>query len=184
MWLQKLIDRIKFLLLDAKMSKEYGDGNIKDVEYFISHYPAMHWKGIVLHHSLTKDGTVKDWEAIRKYHIETNKWSDIGYHLGIELVGKQFIYRIGRPLNLPGAACKEGHQNTLSIQICIVGNYDNEPPLLCQYWLTAKLCKLLMDTYNIPITNIYGHRDFATYKSCPGFKLKIKRIIDILTEGI
>jgi len=168
---------------DEQMTEEYGDGDIKDVEEFIGKYPAMHWHGICIHHSLTKDGIVKDWEAIRKYHIETNKWIDVGYHLAIELVGKRFIYRLGRPLNMPGAACKEGHQNTLSIQICCIGNYDEVEPLLCQYWLMSNLCKLLMKQYNIPIENMYGHRNWATYKSCPGKKYRLQNVIDMIQGG-
>ena len=52
---------------------------------------------IVIHHSLTKDGTVADWEAIRRYHKEINGWSDIGYHYGIERVGMFVLPRVGRP---------------------------------------------------------------------------------------
>ena len=138
--------------------------------------------GVLVHNSLTKDNEVKDWEAIKKYHVETNKWLDIGYHLGLELIGKRFIYRLGRPMNMPGAACKEGHQNNLSIQTCCIGNYDLLEPLLCQYWLMSKLCKLLIKTYDIPLDNIYGHRDWATYKSCPGKKYKLLTLIKMIEE--
>ena len=66
---------------------------------------------IVIHHSLTKDGTVVDWEAIRRYHKETNGWSDIGYHYGIERVGGGLSLQVGRPESQPGAHTKEMHMN-------------------------------------------------------------------------
>ena len=72
-----------------------------------------------IHHSLTKDGTVVDWDAIRRYHKETNGWTDIGYHYGIERVGGGLSLQIGRPESQPGAHTKEMHMNLKSIGICV-----------------------------------------------------------------
>ena len=52
---------------------------------------------IIFHHSLTKDGTVVDWEAMRRYHEQVNGWSDIGYHYGIERVGKGILLQVDPP---------------------------------------------------------------------------------------
>ena len=83
---------------------------------------------VLIHHSLTKDGEVVDWEAIRRYHREVNGWSDIGYHYGIERVGKGILLQIGRPESQPGAHAKEMHMNSKSLGFCVVGNYDLAPP--------------------------------------------------------
>jgi hypothetical protein len=133
---------------------------------------------IIIHHSLTKDGLVVDWGAIRRYHIETNGWHDIGYNAGIEDVGGQLVHQVGRPIGTEGAHCKEDGMNSRSIGICVVGNFDVEPPGLARLYFLRDLCFAYMANYSIPAQNVIGHRDaglmagfdwrLGKYKTCPG----------------
>ena len=123
-------------------------------------------KKIILHHSLTKDNDTVSWGVIRKYHINNCKWNDIGYHFGIENLRGQTEILMGRMLNKQGAHCK-GY-NSDSIGICFVGNYDVFYPLKESWNQGIKLVQSLMDIFNIDIKDVYGHREFNTYKSCPG----------------
>ncbi len=133
---------------------------------------------VVIHHSLTKDGTVTDWEAIRKYHREVNGWSDIGYHYGIERVGKNLLLQIGRPETEPGAHTKEMHMNSKSLGICVVGNFDLAPPGLEIMRFLAEIVRRKIAEYGIPDQAVVGHREVGAmagfdwrkgqYKSCPG----------------
>jgi len=134
-------------------------------------------KYIIIHHSLTKDGSTNDWNAIRTYHINVNGWDDIGYNLGVEYIGSRIIYQLGRDFNLNGAHTIG--RNVDSIGICVVGNWDiEEPPdnmLIC----TAHLCFEVMKKYNISIENIHPHWAYAE-KTCPGKMfdmLKLRRYI-------
>jgi N-acetyl-anhydromuramyl-L-alanine amidase AmpD len=122
----------------------------------------------MLHHSLTKDTATVSWDAIRRYHIEVNGWKDIGYHFGVELVGSSYQILQGRNLATPGAHCKEQSMNRLAIGICVVGNFDLAPPPPEQLIALRSLVKTLMQEHNIPVENIVLHRQYATYKSCPG----------------
>ncbi len=147
----------------------------------------MNPQNVIIHHSMTKDGTVADWEAIRKYHKETNGWSDIGYHYGIERVGKGSLLQGGRPESQPGAHTKEMHMNSQSLGICVVGNFDLAPPGLEIMRFLAEICRRKVAEYGIPVNSILGHREVGAmagfdwkkgqYKSCPGkyFSMDILR---------
>lgn len=131
---------------------------------------------IVIHHSLTDDGEcAENWDAIRKYHIRENGWTDIGYHLGIERVAKRLEWMRGRPLTEVGA---HAHGfNGSGIGICVVGNFDEKPPDP-EVWQSARyMCEILMGHFKKVYDRdlkVLGHRE--TYKmigkpvekSCPG----------------
>ena len=133
---------------------------------------------VLIHHSLTKDGEVVDWEAIRKYHRQVQGWSDIGYHYGIERVGNGILLQIGRPESQPGAHVKEMHMNSKSIGICVVGHFDLAPPGLEIMRFLAEIVRRKVAEYGIPINAVLGHREVGAmagfdwrkgqYKSCPG----------------
>lgn len=121
---------------------------------------------ICIHHSLTADNVVlSDCAAIRRYHVETNGWDDIGYHYLIERVKRGVQVEIGRPIGFQGAHCPA--INATSIGICLVGNYDLAPPDKEMLDALAQLVRELMDQYKIPVAGVHFHSDFST-KSCPG----------------
>ncbi|MFC1511631.1 peptidoglycan recognition family protein [Candidatus Latescibacterota bacterium] len=130
---------------------------------------------IILHHSLTKDGRTVSWGAIRRYHTETLGWTDIGYQWGLELINDHYEILFGRMSN-DGSLSVGAHtlgQNDRSIGVLFVGNFDLHEVPPEQWLLGIKLVRWLMVTYHIPAREIYGHRDFAGYKSCPGKKFDV-----------
>lgn len=141
---------------------------------FVDRTNSRKWTGIVIHHSATVDGKTNDWEAIRKYHIKTNGWKDIGYNFGIEWDTDKFVYRVGRPLSMIGGHTKGF--NMACIGICCVGNYDVALPKTEAWEMTKDLTKYLMKCYNISADNqhIIGHWESYDIlkkpreKSCPG----------------
>ena len=145
---------------------------------------------ICIHHSLTKDGTVVDWDAIRRYHREVNGWSDIGYHYGIERAGKHLLLQVGRSETVPGAHAKEMHMNSKSIGICVVGNFDLAPPGLEILRFLSEIVRRKVAEYGIPVNAVLGHREVGAmagfdwrkgqYKSCPGKHFNM----DILREMV
>jgi N-acetylmuramoyl-L-alanine amidase len=126
----------------------------------------MQIKKLIIHHSLTKDGQVVDWEAIRKYHIEVNGWDDIGYHWGIERVGGRYALEAGRPETVVGAHTKG--MNAQSLGICVVGNYDREQLSQAALDLLVDLCVRKCRQYGLKPEDIVTHHGYAAYKTCPG----------------
>ena len=132
---------------------------------------------IIIHHSLTEDNQMVSWNAIRKYHMETNGWKDIGYHAGIELVGVNYEILLGRMENEIGAHCIGFNEKSLGI--CVVGNYDIVSPAKEALGLLRKWCRSKMEIYGIKLDNILGHWEtyeklgMAPQKSCPGNKFSM-----------
>lgn len=133
---------------------------------------------IILHHSATKDSGTVSWNAIRRYHVKENKWTDIGYHYGIEFVMDpgdshgSYEILIGRMPNEVGAHASG--QNSQSIGVCFVGNFDTEPPPKEQWEMGLKLVRWLLREFAISSASVFGHRDFAD-KTCPGLMFNVEK---------
>lgn len=140
-------------------------------------YSARKWTNIIIHHSYSPDSDKSyQWDEIAKWHVVDNGWASIGYNFGIEMDDRgRYGYCIGRGLDCIGAHTKG--MNETAMGIVLVGNYDIEEPLDCQYWLLAELCKDLMRDFKIPIENIKRHSDYAP-KTCPGLKFDLAKLIE------
>jgi hypothetical protein len=121
---------------------------------------------------------LSDFEAIKKYHIEKNKWDDIGYHFVIEEVNGKVVVREGRKLNEIGAHIK-GY-NDKYIGVCVVGDYDKEQ--LPQNKLDALIeliKKIREDQGDLPL--VY-HNEKTKKKTCPGKIFVDKFRLDKMTR--
>jgi N-acetylmuramoyl-L-alanine amidase len=130
---------------------------------------------IIVHCSATRP----DWMAqnspleqlleIRRWHVEDNGWSDIGYHAYIARTGEVIQ---GRPIEIQGAHTR-GH-NSDSIGVCLAGGFGSSsddravdhytPAQLASLWQFIKDAR---NTYGNHIS-VSGHNEYAN-KGCPGF---------------
>lgn len=126
-------------------------------------------KKLIVHCSATPEGRDVKVSDIKRWHVEDNGWSDIGYHWVIELDGS---IRKGRPESSSGAHAK-GH-NKESIGICYIGGCDSDmkPKDTRTDAQKETLRCLLIDLLGrYPEAEIIGHRDVSS-KSCPSFDAK------------
>jgi len=163
-------------------------------EYITNFRTPIIWKKIIIHHSLTKDGNAADSDSIKLWHTGKigssdhlkpdynpyiqNPMLDVGYHAFIELVNGQLEYRIGRPLDMPGAHTKG--QNDFSIGICCVGNFDLAEPSAELYDKTVILCRAFMARFGIARHYVLPHWAFAD-KSCPGYQFNILKLRNLIS---
>lgn len=140
---------------------------------------------IVLHHSLTADSGTVSWGAIRKYHVETNGWVDVGYQLAVELVGDHYEVMLGRAIDEDGAHCYQDLMNRIGLGVCFVGNFDLAPPPAAMLKYAARHLRSIMGNLGIPAdeAHVRMHRQHATYKTCPGTKFPYSEFLRMLREG-
>jgi len=127
---------------------------------------------IIIHSSATRARTDIGMQEIRSWHVNDNKWSDIGYHFVIRRLKKDGEIEEGRPLRLAGAHVI--NHNSDSIGICMVGGVaeDGRTPednFTDKQWerLAVLISDLCGDFSNL---TIHGHRDFAA-THCPSFNV-------------
>jgi len=132
---------------------------------------------IIIHHSASTDHPAFDVQQLRKWHVEHNEWADIGYNYIIEKINGRYEVIAGRMLDEAGAHCVGN--NTISIGICCVGNYEVDTPSEEMLDVLRRLVRSLMATFKIPRGEIYGHRDlWAT--ACPGKNFNINEFVGSL----
>ena len=172
----KLADVINFINENSVTGKEEHERIFSFPDNFGGEEMAK--KYIVLHHSAGADGIARDFDAMKKYHMEHNGWRDIGYHWVVERINGVLTAIPGRAESDTGAHCPG--RNVDGIGVCLVGDFTNAPPDEEQYAFVAKLCKGIMARH--PIQEIGGHRDYYA-TACPGNMYDVEKVKS-LVKGV
>jgi len=127
---------------------------------------------IILHCSATPSAMDIGAKEIKQWHVEGNRWSDIGYHYIINRSGK---VETGRSVSKIGSHCKGRNAN--SIGICLVGGVENNKPFdnftKEQFKSLKELLIDLTIIHSLTIENdVKGHNFYNSLKGCPSFDWK------------
>lgn len=136
------------------------------------------WEGIVIHCSFTPEGRPVTVDEIRRWHVEGNGWSDIGYN-GVVLIDGS--YEDGRDTDGDGEIFDEvgAHAygyNRKYLGIVYIGGMDKDgnPKDTRTPEQNAMLVKKVFEwksRFGIKNENIIGHNEVSN-KSCPCFDVR------------
>ena len=121
---------------------------------------------IIVHCTATKRDHDVSVDDLRKWHVDENGWSDIGYHFFIDINGDLHECR---PIEKTGAHCKGNNFDSIGVAYAGGVGEDNKPKDTRndeqKQSLEELLCYLkILFSKSI----VYGHNDFST-KACPSF---------------
>lgn len=132
---------------------------------------------IIIHCSATRprwmaDATADEKvEEIRRWHVEGNGWSDIGYHYVIDRNG---VVVNGRPVRRAGAHCYG--RNRHSVGVCLLGGHGSEAgDQFSDHFTDAQdealreVITKLRGKFGAGVM-VSGHNRYAA-KACPGFRV-------------
>jgi N-acetyl-anhydromuramyl-L-alanine amidase AmpD len=128
---------------------------------------------LVVHCSATPPDMDIGAAEIRRWHVNDNKWADIGYH---HVIRRDGTIERGRAEATTGAHAS-GH-NAASIGICLVGGVRRNAGKLvaqenftpAQWTALRSLLEELLQRY--PGARVLGHRDVDNRKACPSFSVR------------
>lgn len=130
---------------------------------------------IILHHELGNQG----FQGVNEYHRQLwNFKSSLGYFCGYQY----YIDKTGKVWQARKDDEEGAHtigRNNDSIAICLQGNLDVERPSLVQLVALKNLILKKMTEWIIKPDQVFSHRTYASYKSCPGKLWKESEIKDL-----
>ena len=124
-------------------------------------------------------------EAMRRYHMEHNGWSDIAQHLTIDPQGGLWT---GRNWNLAPASAS-GHNGTSSagpFMIEMVGDFDTgqDPFDGDQKKAAIETVAHLLRAFGLKDAAIKFHNELTNQKSCPGTGLKRDKFVEWVNAAL
>ncbi len=153
--------------------------NARMLRHVVNLYRNSQWRYIIIHHTATWKGNAK---ALNASHGDRGFWNGLGYHFLIDngTMGKgdgQIEMSPRWIRQQSGAHCKASGMNDRSIGIALVGNFNDETPTPNQLQSLNYLLKTLAAYYEIPSTNVLGHREVEGARTeCPGRNVNLPSI--------
>lgn len=159
--------------------------NIRDFAALLKNFtPTRPINTVHVHHTWrpnhSQDRGLPTIEAMYNYHVNERGFSDIAQHITIDSRGTIWT---GRSWNrIPASAT--GY-NTGAFMFEMIGDFDigNDPFIGQQSQNAYMVTAFLLQKFNLPITAIRFHREFAD-KTCPGTSLNLEGFRHAVAERL
>jgi N-acetylmuramoyl-L-alanine amidase len=126
---------------------------------------------ITLHHggvAFLRNSDPREYlRNLQTWSRNTRMWTDIPYHYLIDLDGS--IYA-GRDIRYAGDTNTQ-YDPTGHALIVVLGNFEEVAPNAAQLKAVSAMMAALAATYQVPLANIAGHKDYSPETACPGKSL-------------
>ncbi|MEM6751173.1 MAG: peptidoglycan recognition family protein [Planctomycetota bacterium] len=124
---------------------------------------------ITLHHEGAKPVSFRDYqrtaehlERLRRSHVGSRGWSDLGYHFVVDRAGRVWE---GRSLAYQGAHVRD--HNPHNVGVMLLGNFERQAPTRAQLRAAFNTVQGLKGKYGVPTRRVYTHRELVP-TACPG----------------
>lgn len=138
---------------------------------------AGRWKHIVIHHSASKSGSLKSFDA---YHRQKRRMENgLAYHFVIgngQGMGDGEIGIGDRwKRQIRGGHLTSDAQNEIALGICLVGNFDAAKPTAAQMKSLYALASYLKSRCGVPTSEVKTHQEINVKPTaCPGKNFSAK----------
>ena len=145
--------------------------------------PMRPWTNIIVHHSASAAGDAAQFD---RDHREKG-WDGLGYDfvIGNGTDSQDGEVEVGyRWRDQQVGAHAKPEWNSRAIGICLVGNFEEEPPTAAQLASLERLCRWLCLRCSIPPENVLGHgKTDGNHTLCPGRLLDLDALRRHLREA-
>lgn len=134
------------------------------------------WRTITVHHSATFQGGARLFDRDHR----RRKMGGLFYHF---VLGNGTSTRDGE-IEVGFRWKKQVKANRpYDIQICLVGNFDEQNVSDAQFRSLVDLMTVLREQYNVPLSGVRQHRDLpGKHTDCPGLKFPFSRLLNELSR--
>jgi len=161
-------------LLKAEFGADYEDLSRSLPRHATAQYQERDVRAIdrvVLHHTEASKATT--WHSVAQYHVNSNGWPGIGYHIGVRSFGGRVKVSL---LNDPRTRSYHAHTvgNDRGLAVCLAGSFIREEPTVEEVDVLRRVVQTARrwTTWTATPLPVVGHRDVpGNQTSCPGDKL-------------
>ncbi len=128
---------------------------------------------ITVHHdgmppvTLRSRGAVMErLELIRRSHVNSRGWADIGYHFVVDPLGNVWE---ARPLVYQGAHVKDHNERNMGVMV--LGNFEEQVPTRAALNALDGFVRGQMTRFGVPVSRVVTHQELAA-TACPGRSLQ------------